>query len=306
MRAMDTRIRVGTSEGLWEIDGDRVAAAAALAGMPITAVAEDGGRSWAIVDGRTLWWQSERGWEEHAEVKGLPATCLAPTSAGLLIGTEQAHLLKLTGDTLEPVAAFDATEGRDTWYTPWGDPADVRSIASAVDGTIHANVHVGGVARSRDRGRSWTPTLDIEEDVHQVLAHPTRGDVVLVAAAEGFGVSRDGGNSWQMVTAGLHAHYLRAVAISGETVLVSASTGPGGRRSALYRKRLDGDDTFERCRDGLPTWFDANIDTACLAAAGPVVVFGTEDGRVFQSLDGGARWEMRAKGLPSVTSVTLR
>jgi photosystem II stability/assembly factor-like uncharacterized protein len=168
------------------------------------------------------------------------------------------------------------------------------------------NVHVGGVARSRDRGRSWAPTLDIEEDVHQVLAHPTLGDVVLVAAAEGFGVSRDGGNTWQIVTDGLHAHYLRAVAVSDDTVLVSASTGPGGRRSALYRKRLDHDEAFERCRDGLPTWFDANIDTACLAAAASVVVFGTEDGRVFQSLDGGARWEMRAKGLPSVTSVTLR
>ena len=303
---MDTRIRVGTSEGLWEIEGDRVAAVAALAGRPLTAVAEEAGWSWAIVDGRTLWRESERGWEERAAIEGLPATCLAPTSAGLLVGTEQAHLLKLAGNALEPVSAFDATEGRDTWYTPWGDPADVRSIASALDGTIHVNVHVGGVARSRDRGRSWTPTLDIEEDVHQVLAHPTRGDVVLVAAAEGFGVSRDGGNTWQMVTAGLPAHYLRAVAVSDETVLVSASTGPGGRRSALYRKRLDGDDAFERCRDGLPTWFDANIDTACLAAAGPVVVFGTEDGRVFQSLDGGARWEIRAKGLPSVTSVTLR
>src|SRR5262249_19997545 len=128
--AMDTRIRVGTSEGLWEIDGDRVAAAPAFAGMPLTAVAEDGGRSWAIVAGRTLWRESERGWAEHAAVKGLAATCLAPTSAGLLVGTEQAHLLKLGGDALEPVAAFDATEGRDTWYTPWGDPADVRSIAS--------------------------------------------------------------------------------------------------------------------------------------------------------------------------------
>jgi len=167
------------------------------------------------------------------------------------------------------------------------------------------NVHVGGVARSRDRGRSWAPTMDIENDVHQVLAHPTRGDVVLVASAEGFGVSRDGGGSWQLVTAGLHAHYLRAVAVANDIVLVSASTGPGGRRSALYRKRLDSDGAFERCRDGLPTWFDANIDTACLAADGPVVVCGTEDGRILQSLDGGERWQMRAKGLPPVTSVTL-
>src|SRR4029450_13927428 len=80
--AMDTRIRVGTSEGLWEIDGDQEAAAAALAGMPLTAVAEDGGRSWAIVDGRTLWRESERGWAEHAAGEGLAATCPAPTSAG--------------------------------------------------------------------------------------------------------------------------------------------------------------------------------------------------------------------------------
>ena len=216
---MDTRIRVGTSEGLWEIDGDRVGAMA-LSGKPLTAVAADAGRTWAIVDGRTLWEESERGWEERAPIEGLAATCLAATSAGLLVGTEQAHLLRLTGNALEPVEAFDATEGRDTWYTPWGDPADVRSIASALDGAIHVNVHVGGVARSRDRGRSWAPTVDIENDVHQVLAHPTRRDVVLVASAEGFGVSRDGGGSWQLVTAGLHAHYLRAVAVADDIVLV--------------------------------------------------------------------------------------
>src|SRR4029453_1342607 len=133
-------------------------------------------------------------------------------------------LLKLAGNALEPGEAFDATEGRDTWYTPWGAPAGDRSMGRAVDGTIPVNVHVGGVARSRDRGRSWAPTLDIENDVHQVLAHPTRGDVVLVVSAEGFGVSRDGGSSWQLVTAGFHAHYLRAVAVADDIVLVSAST----------------------------------------------------------------------------------
>jgi hypothetical protein len=141
--------------------------------------------------------------------------------------------------------------------------------------------------------------------VHQVLAHPTRADVVLVAAAEGFGMSEDGGDVWKFTTAGLHAHYLRAVAVAGETVLVSASTGPGGRRSALYRKSLDSDGPFERCTDGLPAWFNDNIDTACLVANGPLVVFGTEDGRVFQSLDAGERWQLLAKGLPPVSCLTL-
>ena len=54
---------------------------------------------------------------------------------------------------------------------------------------------------------------------------------------------------WEFVTAGMHAHYSRAVAVSDDTVLVSASTGPRGRRSALYRKPLDGGTRFERCHD---------------------------------------------------------
>jgi len=296
---------VGTGGGLWELDGDQVCPVEALTGRSLTALAVDGARAWAIVGGRTLWECADSTWKERATIEESEATCVAPTPAGLLIGTEQAHLLRLSADGLTPVESFEAIEGRDAWYTPWGDPADTRSIASATDGTIHVNVHVGGVARSRDGGQSWAPTLDIESDVHQVLAHPTRAEVVLVAAAAGFGLSQDGGGSWEFVNAGLHAHYLRAVAVAGDTVLVSASTGPRGRRSALYRKRLDGDGPFERCRDGLPTWFDGNIDTACLAAAGPIVVFGTEDGRVFQSLDAGERWRILVKGLPPVTCVSL-
>jgi hypothetical protein len=163
---------------------------------------------------------------------------------------------------------------------------------------------VGGVARSRDGGRSWAPTVDIEADVHQVLAHPTRPDVVLAAAYEGLGVSRDGGSSWQFLTEGMHAHYARAVAVAGDVVLVSASTGPGGRRSALYRTPLDGGGRFERCQDGLP-WFADNIDTGCLQAAEGLVVFGTGDGRVFLSADRGRSWKLAAKGLPAVRAVLL-
>src|SRR5262249_48330864 len=117
-------------------------------------------------------------------------------------------------------------------------------------------------------------------------------------------LSRDGGDSWRFITDGLHAHYARAVAVARETVLVSASTGPQGRRSALYRKPLDGETTFVRCSDGLP-WFDDNIDSGCLAADGLLVAFGTHDGRVFRSLDEGARWTLAAKGLPTITAVTI-
>ena len=302
---MTSPVRVGTREGLWALETDQVFAVEALTGKSLTALALDDARVWALVDGRTLWEGVGSTWSERATIEGPAATCLASTPSGLLIGTEQAHLLRLDADRLECVDSFDAMDGREAWYTPWGDPADVRSIAASRDGALHVNVHVGGVARSRDAGRTWMPTVDLEVDVHQILAHPVSPEVVLAAAADGFGVSRDGGDSWRFITAGMHAHYLRAVAVSDAMVLVSASTGPGGRRAAIYRAHLDGEAAFERCGDGLPTWFGDNVDTGCLAAAGALVVCGTEDGRVFRSLDGGAHWDLAAKGLPPITCIGL-
>jgi hypothetical protein len=302
---MAERILVGTAGGLWTLRGDTAVADEALAGRPVTALAREGATLWAVVDGGTLWQSRDGAWTQRAAVAGPPATWVAPTATDVLVGTEQAHLWRLTGDKLVPVDSFDTAEGRASWYTPWGDPADVRSIAIALDGTIHVNVHVGGVVRSRDDGKTWAPTIDIEDDVHQVMAHPTRPEIVLVASAEGFGVSRDGGDSWQLATAGLHAYYLRAVAVAGDLVLVSASAGFHGRRSAIYRKPLEGSSRFERCESGLPKWFADNIDTACLAAAGSLVVFGTSDGRVFQSRDAGEHWDLATKGLPPVSCVLL-
>ena len=302
---MDTYTFVGTEAGLWAMRRDVLEPVEPFAGREVTALARGRALTWALVGGRALWLQEGTGaWREVAAVEGPVATCLAADAHGLLVGTDQARLLRLEDDTLVPIESFERVEGREAWYTPWGDPAAVRSIAVATDGTLHVNVHVGGVARSRDGDRTWTPTVDVEADVHQVLAHPTRPDVVLAAAYEGFGVSRDGGDTWAFVTDGMHAHYARAVALSGDTVLVSASTGPGGRRAGLYRRPLDGDAAFERCAEGLP-WFQDNIDTACLQASGPVVVFGTEDGRIFRSSDHGRSWTLVTKGLPPVRCLAL-
>jgi hypothetical protein len=301
---MEQRILVGTAAGLWELAGDVSRPVETLAGRAVTALAPAGPKVWGVVDGAELW-VLDGTWTRLAAVEGPPATCVAGMGSGPLIGTEQAHLLRLSDAGPTRIESFETVEGREAWYQPWGDPADVRSIAVARDGAVHVNVHVGGVVRSRDQGASWTPTVDIEADVHQVLAHPARPEIVLLASAEGFGLSRDGGDSYQFATAGLHAHYLRAVAVAGEHVIISASAGFHGRRSAIYRKRLDGGMRFERCADGLPKWFDDNIDTACLAAVGGLAVFGTGDGRVFRSLDAGEHWELVVKGLPPVGCVVV-
>ncbi len=300
-------ILVATDEGLHLVDGGGANRVDDVAGRGVLALAVDGEVAWAIVEGRELW-RSGDGfrWSRFVAVPKRKATCMAPTPAGLLVGTARAHLLHLHKDQLVAVPSFDEAEGRDAWYTPWGAPADVRSISAGADGTLYVNVHVGGVLRSTDAGNSWRPTLDIEEDVHQVVAPPDRPGLVLVAAAAGFGVSRDGGDSWQWNNDGLHAHYCRAVVLADHTVLLSASAGHHGRRAAVYRRALEGGEPFERCQAGLPEWFGDNVDTGCLAARGSTVVIGTEDGCVFVSRDSGERWDPVAKGLAAVRAVALR
>jgi len=300
-------ILIATDDGLHVLDGDNARSVDDLAGRGVLALAWHDAALWALVDGREVWRSEDMlGWSRVATVPKRRATCLATSPGGLLVGTAGAHLLRLEDARLVAIPSFDSAEGRSEWYTPWGAPADVRSISDSGSGSLYVNVHVGGVLRTTDGGVAWRPTLDIEQDVHQVLAPAGHAGLVLVAAAEGFGASRDGGDTWQWENDGLPAHYCRAVALANDTVLLSASTGHHGRRAAVYRRALVAGRHFERCQVGPSDWFSDNVDTGCLAALGSTVVIGTEDGSVFLSRDGGSRWDEVRKGLPPVRAVALR
>lgn len=238
---------------------------------------------------------TSRGWA-MCEVIALPSRAPAPLWA------RRARLFRVIEPGLEELTGLEATAGRDSWYTPWGDPPDTRSIAD--DGeTLYANVHVGGIPRSRDLGATWAPTIDVGADVHQVFTAPDR---VLAACARGLAVSEDGGDTWSIRTDGMHARYCRAGAVCGETVLVSASTGPSGSQSAVYRGGVGGGH-LERSRNGLPEWFEQNIDSHCIDALsdGSLAAFASVDGRVFVSDDEGASWAEVASSIPRVRCLLL-
>jgi photosystem II stability/assembly factor-like uncharacterized protein len=293
---MTRRLLIGTEDGLHHLESDVVD----LAGHRITALAGD----WALTDSRHLWRLGESGPPaEAARLDGVPpATCLLPVNGAVLVGTAEGHLVRVEQGQADTVGGFDTVEGRAAWHTPWGGPADVRSMAMG-DDAVYVNVHVGGILASLDRGTTWTPTdLDIDTDVHQVLAVDHR--VLAALGHSGLASSRDGGRSWTLATEGLHASYCRAVAASEDRVLLSASTGPRTRHAALYRGSPGGD-TFERCEKGLPEWFADNIDTGCLVLDGITAAFGTSDGRVFVSDDAGDSWTEAATGLPPVTALQL-
>lgn len=300
-----TRILVGTSEGLREFVDGRALEPRRIGWEDspgaVTALARAKADVLAIVDRHEIW-RTAGGeeWSRVATLLNLELECVADTDAWILVGTSEAHLVRVVERGLETVQDFDRIPGRDEWHTPWGGPPATRSI-SEMDESIFVNVHVGGIVRTRDAGETWQPTIDIDTDVHKVWAGPGG---TFAACALGLAVSDDDGDTWRIEADGLHSTYCRGVTVCGGTVLVSASIGPRGGRAALYRRPVGGG-PLERCRTGLPEWFDGNIDSAWLDATPELVAFGTGEGRVFASVDEGSSWDEVTAGLPSIEAVLV-
>jgi hypothetical protein len=288
---------VGTAEGLVGSEGELW-----LAQRAITALTWDGHGWLVLVDGREVMRVHGDEVEALGEIDDEAGRCLLPTAEGVLLGTAHARLAVLRDGAVTMVRSFDEAAGRDEWYTPWGGPPDTRSLSGSAEGALFANVHVGGILRAEAPEGVWSPTIDIDADVHQVLVDPFDASHVVAATARGLAETHDAGGTWHFTAEGLHAPYARGVALDGDRLFLSASTGPRGGRAALYR-REPGVEVFERCASTLPDWFPGNIDSHCLAAGGGTIAFGTEDGRGFVSDDGGGSWREVLGGNARATCV---
>lgn len=230
-------------------------------------------------------------------------TCIEAGQAGIFVGTDRSELYRYSEGERTVIESFQACEDRENWYTPWGDPASIRSIAME-DHIVYVNVHVGGILRGDRTEETWKQTIDIDVDVHEVTLGPSR-DRILAATARGLAVSRNRGEDWTFFADGLHATYARAVAAGGETLYVSASKGPGGEKAALYRSPLEDPGAFRKCTRGLPDWFSSNIDTGCIAAEKNLVWFGTRDGALYISRNRGDDWWKKTVSEGSVHAVSV-
>jgi hypothetical protein len=284
----------------------------ALAGHRVEALTPGPAGTWiAVVDEHEIWQHGDDGQWCVLATSELELVSLVTAGDVVFAGAVGPHMLRLDDDgTLAPLAGFEAVPGRDEWHQV-GSALNVRSHSATADGAVLlANVHVGGIARSEDAGRSWHLTLAVDDDVHEVKAHPTNRAVAVAAAAVGLCVSRDSGRHWDLVDDGLHATYARAVAFDDELVLVSVSDGPFAKHSAIYCGRFDGRDRQERARlervtDGLPEWLDGNVDTRCLAARAGRRALADGSGSVWVLGSEGSGWSLAASDLPRVTAVAV-
>ncbi len=301
-------------DGLYVLDGD--VTSHELAGRGVRGLtAADDGCVIAILDGNTIGRRSGDGaWNILARSDAELSVCLI-SQGETFVGTDSnAGLMRLVDGRLEAVNSFDHVRSRETWYAGAaivdgkvvGPPLGVRSMSATKDGSVlFANVHVGGIPRSTDRGVSWHPTIDIESDVHQVACSSFRSNVVVAAAAVGLCISHDAGESWVIETDGLHEPHCLAAAFIGNEVFVSASEHPFSEKGAVYRRALGGGDPFVPVGGGLPRWTTGVVDTACMTASGTKAAIVDQAGNVYISSDAGCTWSRKASGLTGASAAAF-
>jgi len=234
----------------------------------------------------------------------------------IYVGTEDARMLRLSHDSglLDNIDSFDSVPGRDTWFAGsaiingqrLGPPLGIRSVAANSNGSVlFANVHVGGIPRSLDGGRTWQPTIDINSDVHEVRAHEQNPDIVAAASAIGLCLSRDAGETWTIERNGLHASNCSAVAFSGDDILVSASTDHFATQGRIYRRPIKSDGEILPVEDGLPVWTNGIADTGCIATNGSTVAIVDKAGTLYLSTHFGRAWSQSSSLLPTPSSVLI-
>lgn len=213
----------------------------------------------------------------------------------LLIGTGESHIYRFEDGKTERIESFDQMPVREKWYTPWGGPPDVRSFAQTSDGWVYADIHVGSIMRSPDKGETWEPvTPDLHEDVHQVVTSPQVNERVYANTAHAVYVSDDRGQSWSHRSEGFPYRYGRAIAVhpdDPDCLLATVSKGPhGDPQGQLYRSD-DAGKTWEHVTNGFPESVSDNIDTFHIAFSKGDRAWAAVGNILCTSKDRGKSWE---------------
>jgi hypothetical protein len=204
----------------------------------------------------------------------------------------------------QQVRGFDEMPGREEWFSQ-GPPLNIRSLTSTADNSaLMATVHVGGIPRSTDGGKTWLPTLPVTHDVHETRAHPTRPNMVAAAAAVGFCASLDAGATWNVISEGLDPPYSLATAWIEDEALFSIQDGPFAKRARICRWRI-GESRAEGVTDGLPDWLEGTVDTGHIAAGDGRAAIMDGGGTLWLSGAGSRDWKPIATGVQKVLSVLV-
>src|SRR5688572_7214239 len=199
------------------------------------------------------------------------------------------------------------------------DPRDSRNLSVAVS--------TGGVWQSRDRGETWTVRSSgmkaaympperaedpVAQDVHRMVACPTRPDVLWVQHHNGVYRSTDDAASWHEVRAPALSCFGFAVAVHPKNAdtawfvpaVKDEHRVPVNGQLAVTRTR-DGGRTFDVLREGLPAPAYDLVYRHGLAIdeTGERLAIGSTTGGLWISENGGEAWRCISAHLPPIYAV---
>lgn len=315
-------ILIGTENGIYSWD-ERTGLLSdnELAGSNIVQLSSSRNLAFALdITGQVFSKQAGVDWREVStnSVAEVTRSLFAhPGTGTLYLGTEPPRLYRLTETGWILVADLMALDGSGDWYTPYGAPPAVRSFSSSDGDTFYLSIHVGGVLKTIDAGRSWAPiNVGLDLDVHQITTMRQQPSIICAATATGFAFSENQGASWITLNEGLENLYTRALAVHPdhpEVILISGSRfmpddwEEKGKWFSLFRS-IDKGKNWKKVTSGFPEYLDSEIDTQHIDFSQEFpnsVLCGARSGSLYASKDGGASWSIVSNGLPPINALAF-
>ena len=232
------------------------------------------------------------------------------------------------GGSWQCLDSFHNQPGASLWSPAKGGLA-LHSVSNDPEKpqTIYAALAAGGCYRSDDAGAHWQPVnsgvrapyLNAESPeagqcIHRLYVHPAGGGRLYQQSHSGTYVSRDRGDTWKEISAGLPSDFGYALTCNPhdpDTVYVVPEQSSQLRAVADGRLRVykseDGGANWRACERGLPqenvfvTILREGLESDGLDPLG--LYLGTTSGHLFMSTDGGDSWTSLAGYLPGILSI---
>jgi photosystem II stability/assembly factor-like uncharacterized protein len=244
---------------------------------------------------------------------------------------------------VEPAALFESHDAGETWtlnrglydhphrsqWQPGGGGLCLHTILPDPrdNGRITIAISTGGVYRTDDGGRTWQvknrgvraqflpdPHPEFGQCVHKVVQNPQRPERLFLQNHWGLYRSEDGGDSWQDIANGVPSDFGFAMVAhphDAETVYIAPLESDEFRcmpegKLRVYRTR-DSGASWEALTRGLPQQDALETVLRDAMSADPLnpagIYFGTRNGQLYASADGGASWSLLHGHLPPIVCV---
>ncbi|MEF3047381.1 WD40/YVTN/BNR-like repeat-containing protein [Pseudotabrizicola sp. L79] len=354
---MTVDLLVGSTKGLfirrdkgnrsgWEVEGPL------CDGMPINHASADPttGQIWAAGGGgwypAGVWRYDGDHWAFSADGfdQGVQSVwSVIRDGQRLLAGTKPAALYesKDNGVTWQLLPALNQIPGAQHWM-PGAAGLTLHTILCDGSGGLWVGISAAGVFFSPDGGASWQARnrrgnrpgpagalprdfgdgveVRAEDEIFSCVHNMTFGaapGLIYMQNHQGVYRSRDGGQIWEEITAGLPSTFgfpIGAHPRNADVIWTFPLNGdsegryPEGAAAAVWRSQ-DGGEAWAAMRSGLPQkacFFTVLRQAMSVDRATPAgVYFGTNSGSVFASTDEGATWDEAARHLPTILCVEV-